>query len=299
MTVEKYENRFFNSLIWNKFHYRADDIIIASYAKSGTTLVQQIAAQLIFSGDGSVNVSAISPWIDSVYPAEEVKLKQLADQTHRRFIKTHLPADYIAFAKEAKYLYIIRDGRDIACSLYRHQNAISENAQAVITEKADNNKKLRVIEAPSQSLADYFSHWLEYDGQPFWPFWENVRSWWALRNEANVLLLHFDTLTADLPMGIQQIAHFLDIELKPTALSTLLEHTSFDFMKANAERYVPEDVALWKDGGKAFFHKGQGGTWKDYFSSELSEKYLHRAEQELGYDCAQWLLTGKLSTFSR
>ena len=40
----------FNSTIWNDFVFRDDDIVIGTYAKSGTTWVQQIVAQLIFNG---------------------------------------------------------------------------------------------------------------------------------------------------------------------------------------------------------------------------------------------------------
>jgi len=27
----------------------------------------------------------------------------------------------------------------------------------------------------------YFREWLDGDGYPFWPFFENVRSWWEVR----------------------------------------------------------------------------------------------------------------------
>ena len=32
--------------------------------------------------------------------------------------------------------------------------------------------------------------WLAGDGFPFWPFWENIRSWWAIRHLPNVMTLH-------------------------------------------------------------------------------------------------------------
>lgn len=35
-------NHHFDSTIWNDFAFRHDDIIIATYGKSGTTWVQQI-----------------------------------------------------------------------------------------------------------------------------------------------------------------------------------------------------------------------------------------------------------------
>src|SRR3546814_8932983 len=48
------------------------------------------------------------------------------------------------------------------------------------------------IEPPPDSVRQYFHDWLTRDGFPFWPFWENVRSWWAIRHLPTVLLLHFE-----------------------------------------------------------------------------------------------------------
>lgn len=41
-------NHHFDSTIWNDFSFREDDIVISTYAKSGTTWTQQIVAQLLF-----------------------------------------------------------------------------------------------------------------------------------------------------------------------------------------------------------------------------------------------------------
>ena len=41
-------NHHFDSTIWNDLRFRDDDIIISTYAKSGTTWMQQIVAQLLF-----------------------------------------------------------------------------------------------------------------------------------------------------------------------------------------------------------------------------------------------------------
>jgi hypothetical protein len=54
----------FDSTIWNDFRFRDDDIVIATYAKAGTTWVQQIVAQLLFGGDPELAVAEMSPWLD-------------------------------------------------------------------------------------------------------------------------------------------------------------------------------------------------------------------------------------------
>jgi aryl sulfotransferase len=118
--TRKFHNHHMNSTIWNAFHCRPDDIIIATYAKSGTTWVQQIVAQLLFQGAEGLKVATMSPWLDFRI-AQAERLAAIEAQTHRRFLKTHLPVDALVFSPQAKYLYIGRDGRDVVWSMYNHQ----------------------------------------------------------------------------------------------------------------------------------------------------------------------------------
>src|SRR3546814_8940526 len=90
--------------------------------KSGTTWTQQIVGQLIFGGEPGVDVASISPWVDLRVPPREVKLPALEAQSHRRFLKTHLPVDALVFSPVAKYLYVARDGRDVVWSMYNHRS---------------------------------------------------------------------------------------------------------------------------------------------------------------------------------
>ena len=106
-------NHHFDSNIWNDFKFRDDDIVIATYGKSGTTWVQQIVSQLLFNGAEDVSVAKISPWLDLRVPPKEVKLPAVEAQSHRRLLKMHLPVDALVFSPRAKYLYIGRDGRDV------------------------------------------------------------------------------------------------------------------------------------------------------------------------------------------
>src|SRR3546814_8448767 len=153
----------------------------------------------------------MSPWLDLRVPLKEVKLAEVEKQTHRRLLKTHLPVDALVFSPKAKYVYIGRDGRDVAWSMDNHH----ANANHLWYE-ALNDTPGRVgppIEPPPDSVRQYFHDWLTRDGFPFWPFWENVRSWWAIRHLPNVLLLHFADLKKDMPGEMRRVAAFLDIEI--------------------------------------------------------------------------------------
>src|SRR3546814_4195950 len=71
----------FDSTVWNDFRFRPDDVVIASYVKSGTTWTQQIVGQLIFGGEPGVDVASISPWVDLRVPPREVKLPRSEEHT--------------------------------------------------------------------------------------------------------------------------------------------------------------------------------------------------------------------------
>src|SRR3546814_4884647 len=104
--TREFHNHHFDSTIWNDFRFRDDDIVIATYAKSGTTWVQQIVGQLIFEGCDDLPVVELSPWLDLRVPPKEVKLPEVEKQTHRRFLKTHLRVDALVFSPKACYIYI-------------------------------------------------------------------------------------------------------------------------------------------------------------------------------------------------
>lgn len=61
-------NHHFDSTIWNDFNFRDDDIVIGTYAKAGTTWMQQIIARLLFDGDPDLEVAEMSPWMDLRVP---------------------------------------------------------------------------------------------------------------------------------------------------------------------------------------------------------------------------------------
>lgn len=289
--VREFQNHHFDSTIWNDFRFRDDDIVISTYAKSGTTWVQQIVSQLIFNGEEGLPVAEMSPWMDLRVPPKEVKLPEVEQQSHRRFLKTHLPVDALVFSPMAKYIYIGRDGRDVVWSMYNHHT----NANQFWYE-ALNDTPGRVgppIEPPPDDIRTYFDDWMSKDGHPFWPFWENVRSWWEIRDLPNVLLIHFESLKTDMPGEIRRIAEFIGTPIDEATWPDILEHCSFDYMKANATASVPLGGAFWDGGAETFVHKGVNGRWRDTLTPADSAAYEQKAIQELGPDCAEWLKTGR------
>jgi aryl sulfotransferase len=282
----------FDSTIWNDLQFRDDDIVISTYAKSGTTWMQQIIAQMIFGGDPNLEVAEMSPWLDLRVPPKEMKLPIVEAQTHRRFLKTHLPVDALVFSPNARYLYIGRDGRDVVWSLYNHH----VNANSV-WYSALNDTPGRVgppIDPPPADIRQYWRDWMDKDGFPFWPFWENVRSWWEIRELPNVLFVHFESLKRDMQAEMRRIAAFLQIEVDASRWNDIVEYCSFDWMKRNATKSVPLAGAFWDAGAEVFINKGVNGRWRDTLTPSDVLEYEARAIKELGRDCAAWLATGAM-----
>ena len=280
----------FDSTIWNDIAFRDDDVVIATYAKSGTTWMQQIVAQLLFDADPGVAVAEMSPWVDLRVPPKAVKLPLLEAQTHRRFMKTHLPVDALRFAPQAKYLYVGRDGRDVVWSMYNHHVNANQSWYDAL-----NDTPGRVgppIGPPPADIRQYWREWFDRDGHPFWPFWENVRSWWAIRDLPNVKFVHFADMKKDMAGEIRGIADFLGIDIDEARWDDILTHCSFEWMKKNATKTVPLGGAFWDAGAEVFINKGVNGRWTESLTPAEAAAYEERSRAELGDACARWLAVG-------
>ena len=216
-----------------------------------------------------------------------MKLAQVEAQQHRRFIKIHLPVDALVFSPTARYIFIARDGRDVVWSLYNHH----ANANALWYQLL-NDTPGRVgppIAPPPADIRQYFREWLDGNGYPFWPFWENIRSWWAIRDLPNVKLVHFADLKCDMSGTMREIADFIGAEVDPRNWADIETYCSFDWMKANATRTTPLGGAFWDGGAQTFIHKGVNGRWQAALAPADSAAYEARALAELGDECAAWL----------
>jgi len=284
-------NQHIDSTFWDGFKFRDDDIIISTYAKSGTTWMQQIISQMLFNGDTELETQEMSPWIDFRLPPKEVKMAAVEAQTHRRFIKTHLPVDALVYSPQAKYIYIGRDGRDVLWSLYNHHANGNEAMYNAL-----NNTPGRVgppLEPPPADIREYWHTWLEKDGFPYWSFWDNVRTWWAIRSLPNLLMVHFDVLKNHMPEQMRRIAKFLDIPIDESKWDEIVEHCTFDWMKKFGEKAVPMRGHMWNGGAQTFINKGTNGRWKETLTAAESAAYEAKALAELGPQCARWLATGE------
>jgi aryl sulfotransferase len=284
------QNFLMDSTRWNGFEFRDGDIVVATWSKSGTTWTQQIVSQLIFQGDETVFGQAISPWIDfQVTPEARAEAES---QTHRRFMKTHLPIDALVFSPKAKYLYVGRDARDVVWSFHHHLSSFTPVARERLAAIAARTNSF----APPPQVPDvktFYNIWLETDPKSETSFFANVQGWWNARALPNVLLLHYAQLKADLPGEMRRIAKFLEIEIDEAKFAKMLLNCSLDHMKkASAQSQFLDE--FFEGGGQTFVNKGTNGRWRDVLSPEEAARCDAVASEYLTPDCASWLMTGEI-----
>ncbi|GAB0495975.1 hypothetical protein MMPV_007285 [Pyropia vietnamensis] len=295
--TKKYDlhHAFVDSTAWDAVLpiLRPGDLVVDTYSKAGTTWVQAILAQLLLGVGSSAAARPhdVSPWLDvrSAVPVAD-RVAALATQSHRRFLKSHLPLDALPYSKDLKYLYIGRDARDVIVSMHNHHSNLHADMIAKL-----NDLPGRVGPPLGPAPADIVTYWREWmarDGYPWWPFWSHIRGWWAARNRPNVLLLHYADLLGDLPAGVRRIATFLDVPLSDADLAIIVDRCSFRYMREHAADVTPGGDTLFQGGARTFIHKGVNGRWRDVLSPADVEAYEATAVAELGEDCARWLREG-------
>jgi aryl sulfotransferase len=110
---------------WLGFRFRPGDIVISTRRKTGTTWMQMICALLILQTPELPDpLWHLSPWLDSQVMPHDLVYAQLAEQRHRRFIKTHTPLDGIPLDPRVSYIVMARHPLDTFVSLRRHNEII-------------------------------------------------------------------------------------------------------------------------------------------------------------------------------
>src|SRR5262249_12642526 len=156
------------------------DIFIDSPGKSGSHLMRQIVAQLVYNGDPERFGPAIAARLEMVVFPLEPTLARIEANKDRRIFDSHTPLGALPFDPKVKYIYIARDPRDVVWSSHNHRANLLRD---------------HVKDAPGwePEIRAYYLHWLEHDdGLGGWgsSLWDHVGAWWNARRLPNVLLVH-------------------------------------------------------------------------------------------------------------
>ena len=256
--------------------------------------MQGIVASLLWPhGDAPAPAFDLSPWLDArIVPLDDM-IARVDAIPHRRFIKTHSPADCTPIFTGCRYLAVYRDGRDALVSWANHRRKMRPEVIDALNAIAAPDGVAPWPAVWDGDMDQLFDEWVDW-GTPM----EHLASWWPHRHEPFVLLVHYADLIRDLGGEMRRIADFLDVDIPTELWSEVVERCMFEAMKSQHEAAGSLKQAF-PDGATAFFNLGTNGRWR----AQLSEAQLRRHEQLtadcLPEDAALWLEHGSLALGQR
>jgi hypothetical protein len=193
---------------------RPSDVVITPYGKCGTTWLQQIFHTLRTRGDFDFDdISRVVPWIETAaILGLDLEAPQRAEP---RGFKSHLP--YSMVPKGARYIVSFRDPKDAVVSMFRFMEGW-------------------FLEPGAVTMTEFARNWIER-GATATDYWSHLLSWWAVRDNPEVLVLSYEGMTADPEATIRRVAAFCGLPLDDGLLALTLERSSFDFMLEHKDRF--------------------------------------------------------------
>lgn len=283
--------------IQKNIEWRDGDVVISVPPKSGTTWTMNIVYQLINGGTPDFrDIYEEVPWIEFLshpgQPHQEVLDRVAAmPSSRRRAFKSHSAPPELPFlssgsGKDVKYIVVFRNPEEALVSFW-----------PFLAKHSDEWFDLWQMPRAAMSRPDFASFYAEVvDAHGMQgAFFGFLAAWWALRNEPNVLFLHFSDMKRDHEASIRKIAEFLGIEPGGDRWPAILEYTSFPWMKAHEDKFeagTAGKVRILKSG--TMMRKGEVGKAKsDGMTDEIS-RHLREVGSRICPDAAavDWLYEG-------
>jgi hypothetical protein len=237
------------------------DVFVMTYAKSGTNWMMQIAHQLIYHGKGEFDhLHDVVPWPDTqaMHGFMRRYAIPLKDASHweesperKRVIKTHFNWELLPYSKEARYIAVIRDPKDIFVSSYFF---IRDG----------------LLGPAMPSVNTWFDLYLSQNFLIGGSWAVNTAGYWAERHRPNVLIVSFKSMKRDLRRTVLDIADFLDIRVRDAVIDEVCRLSTFESMKRMDEKFSMGKLIPWRAGGPMIRRGALGG------SSELLDSEQQR-----------------------
>lgn len=232
----------------------AHDVFVCTYSKSGTNWAMQIAYQITQYGQGSFDhIHDVVPWpeapMSTIVDLRDESARREAP-TNLRVIKTHLESQYVPYSPQAKYIIVLRDPKEIFVSSYFFSSGMLARSAMLTVE-------------------EWLSLFLSADF-PYGSWAEHMASYWPWRDRENVLFLTYDAMKADTAGAARRIAALMGVELSEAQLASVLEKSTFAYMKRIDEKFMPAAPFPFNHllGQPVMIRKGERGKSSELLTHE-------------------------------
>lgn len=267
--------------------------------------MQMLCGLLIFDGGPfPAPLDQVSPWIDMPNRPLDRLRKDLDQQSHRRFLKTHTPLDGIPICKEATYLVVGRDPRDVAVSMAHHRKImqfdrfLQQRAEVV----KDDQSAPQPSAAPRPTTVECsFQEFLDATNPVFPPVnlrnvVSHLQTGWSRRSEPNVALFHYSDLQADLAGQIRRLAEILGIPLSDGRSVDYAHRADIDHMRNDAANLAPNATdGFWQDPA-AFFRAAKTREWQTLTTPTQQTRYDELVATLAPPDLIHWAHHGSVKS---
>lgn len=248
------------------------DVFVATFAKSGTNWMMQIAQQIACRGAAEFDhIHQLVPWPDapgpSPLPLSDTRAREAAP-TGLRVIKTHLETAYLPYSEKARYLTVIRDPKEVLVSSYYFLGGMMNVLSHV-------------------SIDQWFDIFMA--GGALGTGWAvHTASFWAWRDRPNLLVMNYADIKGDARPHIERVARLMGVSLDESEMATVVERSSFAWMKAHESQFAPPRMPMMKEAERPrMVRRGEAGGSDELLSpaQQAAVDQLCQAElQRLGSD---------------
>jgi hypothetical protein len=240
---------------------RDSDIYVSTYTRSGTTWMQMILYQLTTDGNMDFDhIYDVSPWF--YYSARWSIIPTCSPDP--RILKTHDYYNFYDANTKGKFVYVIRDGKDVIVSFYHHKINV-KGYTGTFEEHFDECVN-----------ADYYNC---VNGD-YYNWFEHVKGWLENKNNFPILYVKYESLKNDFDNEVKRIIDFCDIPVNDSILKRTKERTNFTFMKKCSSQLGPPRKPK---SHHQFIRKGLIGEGSQRLTNKQKDMFSKKFHETLGH----------------